>query len=201
MPSLYINYYLCHCDQPVAFQCNTLPFCRTALRSSACSISSRLGRFASETLPSPSPPRPPATLSRTIARTPEWPTFRSNRPPPFMPLALSFLPSTQEPSSRTYTRSVAPRSAWIPWWLWNAMAQGGGGRGEGRRESQSPRKFSREAKDQRRGAVFGISEPRRRMLLSILLLPPPLSAPSLWSRLCRGRAAKISRLTGQWLSL
>lgn len=30
------------------------------------------------------PPRPPATLSRTIARTPEWPTFRFHpfKPPP-----------------------------------------------------------------------------------------------------------------------
>lgn len=113
MPSLYINYYLCHCDQPVAFQCNTLPFCRTALRSSACSISSRLGRFASETLPFPPPARPPHSHAQLHAHLngPPSVSIRSNRPPPFMPLALSFLSSTQEPSSRTYTRSVAPRSA------------------------------------------------------------------------------------------
>lgn len=48
MPSLYINYYLCHCDQPVAFQCNTLPHCAAVVR---LHISSRLGRFASEPLP------------------------------------------------------------------------------------------------------------------------------------------------------
>lgn len=76
MPSLYINYYLCHCNQPVAFQC-TRCLCRTALRSSAC-ISLPVGRFASEPLPPFSSPDDSSQLNTA-------------QPSSVRPFSLSFL--------------------------------------------------------------------------------------------------------------
>ena len=169
MPSLYINYYLCHCNRPVAFQCTRL--C-AALRSAVVrSHISSVDRFASGM----------RTLSHPLAQPPPpAPRLR------LAPLVHQSLSRSLFAPTRVRLSRASPR---IPFTRWPSEE----GRREKRRFNVEPATCQLVSSRVRTGSTFPVF-PDFAANVRLRARPPP--PPPVMKPFARGRA-KISRLTGR----